>query len=299
MKLVFLGGGHFAVPALAELKKEFKIALVVTNPEKPVGRKQIPKPSAIELEAKKLGFPVETIEKIDENFIKKIQDINPLCFVIIDYGKILPQKLLDIPTKGAVNVHPSKLPKYRGASPLQSAILAGEKSTAISIMLIDDKMDHGPILMQKETAILPDDTYGSLYKRLSELYPNFLVESLKKYLLDEIKPVPQNDSLATFTKILNREDGKIDWLISAQKIEQMVRAYNPWPGTFTEFNNKNLKILNVSISKKDYQKNPGEIFKDEKLLIAKCGENSLVLERVQPEGKKPMSGEEFVRGYIK
>lgn len=302
-KIIFFGGSSiFAVPALKELAENFKIALVVTNPEKPFGRKQEPKPSMVENCANKLGLPVINIEKFTDDIFNKIKKIQPDFFVIVDYGKIIPQTLLNIPKIGAINVHPSPLPKYRGASPLQTAILNGDKETAFSIMLIDKQIDHGPILAQKKVEIFPGETYGSLYKRLSELYPVFLVETMKKHLSGEIKPVPQDDSKASFTKFLNREDGKIDWLESAEEIERMVRAYDPWPGTYTEFKNKKIKILQCHPERAERAEGshaPGQFFTFDKHLAAKCGKGVLILDKIQPEGKRPMSGEEFARGYLK
>lgn len=299
-KIIFFGTDEFAAPALGVLAKEFDISLAITMPPKPVGRKQTHMASPVEVAAKKLNLPVAAPHKFTDEIFEKIKGAQADFFVIVDYGKIIPQKLLDIPPQGAINIHPSKLPKYRGASPIQTAILNGDKETAISIMLIDDKVDHGPILAQKKVEILPNDTYSSLYKRLSELYPDFLIETLKKYLSGEIKPAPQDEALSTFTKLLSREDGKIDWSKTAPEIERMVRAYDPWPGTYTEWNGKRIKILKISVSSKDYlEKNLGDLFAAEKILTAKCGQGSLILKQVQPEGKRPMSGEEFIRGYLR
>lgn len=301
-KLVFFGGSSiFAVPALRKLAEDFEIVLVVTNPEKPVGRKQESRRSMVEDCAEKIGLSVINAEKFTDEIIKKIIGLSPDFFVIVDYGKIIPQKLLDIPPQGAINVHPSELPKYRGASPLQAAILNGEKETAFSIMLIDAKVDHGPILAQKKVEINKNETYGELYKRLSEMYPDFLVETLKKYLSGEIRPVPQDDSRATFSKFLKREDGKINWSKSAEEIGRMVRAYDPWPGTYTEWNGQRIKIFRVGTSFKLVPTNtyPGDLFVTDKKLAAQCGDGVLILEQIQPEGKRPMSGEEFIRGYLK
>jgi len=300
-KIIFFGGGKFAVPSLSVLAKKFNIALVVTNPEKPIGRKQIPEPSAVEIEAKKLGLPVTIAEKFDNIITDKIQAANPSFFIIIDYGKIIPQNILDIPPKGAINVHPSALPKYRGASPLQTAILNGDKETAITVMLADNEMDHGPILAQKKITIEDTDTYGSLYTRLSTTYPKFLITTAEEYLSGELKPKTQEHSKATFTKLLKRGDGHIDWNKSAEEIERMVRAYNPWPGTFYVFNQKNVKIIKSTIEHKNYpDKKISELFKTaDKKLAVKCGQETLIIDRVQPAGKRPMSGEEFARGYLK
>jgi len=272
-KIVFFGGGKFAAPSLNKLAVEFDIALVITNPEKPIGRHQIPEPSAVEIEAKKLNLAFINVKKFDSDIIEKIKNLQPDFFVVVDYGKIIPQNILDIPPRGAINIHPSKLPLYRGASPIQTAILNGDKETAISIMLIDTEIDHGPILAQTPVPIAPDDTYGSLYEKISYIYPDFLIETLKKYLAGEITPQEQKHDEATFTKLLKKDDGKIDWTKTPAEIERMVRAYNPWPGTWTEVGSKRVKILKARIE--------GE---------------KLIIEEVQPEGKKPMKYEEYLKG---
>ena len=301
-KIIFFGTNQFAVPSLQKLAESFDIGLVVTMPAKPAGRKQELRASAVELEAKKLGLNIISPKNLDDELIQKIKETNPLFYVVVDYGKIIPQEILDIPKKGAINIHPSKLPKYRGASPIQTAILNGEKETAISIMLMDEEMDHGPILAQKKAEILPDDNYPLLYSRLSESASDFLIETINKYLSGEIEPQSQDDGAATFTKILKREDGKIDWTKPALEIERMVRAYNPWPGTFTERGGKRIKILQASISPQNYpDKQPGQFFKTSSGELAiSCGQNtSLLIHNLQPEGKKPITGKEFIQGYLK
>lgn len=301
-KIIFFGVGKFAVPAIKKLKENFEIALVVTSPEKPVGRNRKITPSPVRIEAKKLNLKTLTVDKFIPEVIKKIKSATADLFVIIDYGKIIPQEVLKIAPHGAINVHPSKLPLYRGASPLQSAIANGEDQTAISIMLIDEEMDHGPILAQKITNIKPDDTYGLLYQRLSCEYPNFLIDTIKKYLERKIKPQEQNHSKATFTKILKREDGRINWNNNAKIIEKMIRAYNPWPGTFFEHEKKRIKVFQASASDKKYpNKKIGDIFKTESGNVAvACGQNTtLLIHRLQPEGKKELSEKEFIQGYLK
>ena len=318
-KIIFFGTNYFAVPSLQKLAEIFDISLVVTKPAKPVGRKQTLSPNPIEVTAKALKLNIISPLQLDKNTTNKLKNLNPDLFVVIDYGKIIPQKILDIPKKGAINIHPSELPKYRGATPIQTAILNGEKETAISIMLIDEKMDHGQILAQKKINILDNDTYKSLYSRLGELAPKLLVETIKKYLSGQIKPQEQNHNEATFTEILKRKDGEIDWNKPAEKIEQMVRAFDPWPGTFTRITalnktigypitngalqkSKRLKILKVSISLKNRSdKHLGQFFKTPKgKLAVACGQNTtLLINNLQPEGKKPMTGEEFIQGYIK
>lgn len=324
MNIIFFGTNQFAIPSLQKIAENFNVALVVTKPAKPVGRKQELQPSAIEIEAKKLGLSMVSPENLDDKTIEQIKEINPLFYVVADYGKIISKEILNIPKKGAINIHPSELPKYRGASPIQTAILNGDKETAISIMLMDEKMDHGPILAQKMKKILPDDNYLLLYNRLAESASDFLVETIKKYLSGEIKPQPQDDSAATFTKLLKREDGEIDWDKTSGEIEKMIRAYDPWPGTFVEqvpplsvrggqeglvnksptshSKSKRLKILKASLSSQNYpNKQPGQFFKTTNNQLAiTCGQNTtLLIHTLQPEGKKPISGKQFIQGYLK
>lgn len=303
-KIIFFGTNEFASHSLPILAENFDIELVITKPAKPFGRKQILQPSAVEVEAKKIGLKICEPAAFTQEIIEKIKNTGAKLFIVVDYGKIIPQEVLDMAEIGAINVHPSKLPKYRGASPIQSAILNGEKETAITIMLMDEQMDHGPILAQKKENILPQETYGELYNRLTRECGEFLKSTIIKYLAGEIKPQEQDHSKATFTKILKREDGEIDWNMSAEKIACQIRAFNPWPGSFCFYNNKRIKILSVSSIGKAYYSvqnhTPGQFFKTpQNKLAVSCGQNTtLLINKLQPEGKKPMTGEEFVRGYL-
>ncbi|MEA3272416.1 MAG: methionyl-tRNA formyltransferase [Patescibacteria group bacterium] len=225
--LIFFGTPEFATPSLKALQKKFKV------------------------------FQPKNITEIPAN-----TDIA----VVAAYGHIIPKKILEIPKFGFLNIHPSLLPKYRGPSPIQNAILNGDKETGVSIMLLDKKMDSGPILAQKKVKINENETYETLRNRLAEIGAKLLIKTLLDYVSGKIKPKPQNHKKATYTKLLKREDGKIDWSKPAEEIERMVRAYHPWPGTWTELNGKRLKII---------------------------------LNRVQLEGKKEMSLDEFLRGYVK
>lgn len=221
----------------------------------------------------------------------------PTAFVVVSYGKILPQWLLDIPEKGCVNVHASLLPRWRGASPIQAAIAVGDKMTGITIMLMDALLDHGPILAQVEEPILDTDTGGSLHDKLSEHGADILPNVLADYLEGRIEPREQDHVLATECGILSRDDGKIDWYWTSNKIERLVRAYNPWPGTWMELDGKRLKILAARIRPNCDSCRPGEMFTWKGRPSMACSHGT-VLEfvTVQPEGKKPMSGEEFMRG---
>ena len=210
---------------------------------------------------------------------KKIKGLKPDLIIVASYGKIIPKEILEIPKYGALNVHPSLLPKYRGPSPIQTAILNGDKETGITIILMDEKIDHGEIISNFEFRILKKFTYQELSRKLAQLGVKLLVETIPKWIKEEIKPKPQDHSKATYTKILKREDGKIDWSKPSPEIEKQIRAFNPWPGTFTFIRHKN-KTLRIKVLEADISK-----------------DNKLIIKKLQPEGKKAMSFEEFKRGY--
>jgi len=272
--IIFIGTSSFAITTLEELiENGYEILAVITAPDKPVGRKQELTPSPIKEIALKYNLLTFQPEKISE-VEKEISQLKPDLIITSSYGQIIPKNILDIPKKESLNLHPSLLPKYRGPSPIQTAILNGEKVTGITIIKMDEKMDHGPIIAQQETNINPDDTYESLEDKLSEEITKLLIEILPRYFKNKIQPEIQDESRATYTKILTRDDGKIDLKENAEEIERKVRAFSPWPGTWTEINNQRVKILKVKIKN-----------------------NFLSLELIQPAGKKPMTGEEFFRGH--
>jgi len=211
---------------------------------------------------------------------KKIKELKPDLVIIASYGKIIPKDILEIPKYGCLNIHPSLLPKYRGPSPIQTTILNGDKKTGVTIILMDEKIDHGPILGQRELEFsIFNFQFSKLHNKLAELGVKLLIETIPKWIKGEIKPKLQDESKATYTKILKRQDGKIDWSKPAQEIERQIRAFNPWPGIFTFIKHKNkklrVKILQAEISK----------------------DNKLIIKKLQPEGKRPMTFEEFKRGY--
>jgi len=264
-KIVFIGTPRFGAIVLEKLIPIYKPILVITNPDKPRGRNNTVSPSPVKELALKNNIPVQ-------------HDFNNIeCDLIITaaYGKIIPENILNIPTYKAINIHPSLLPKYRGPSPIQTAILNGEKETGVSIMVMDKEMDHGPILAQTKHKIAG---YPTLEKELAEKGAELLIDIIPKYIKGEIKPKEQDHTKATFSKIIKKEDGKIDWNKSSQEIEQQVKAFNPWPGTFTfdKKSGKRIKILEVKVSN-----------------------NELIIEKVQPEGKKPMDYNDYLKGNDK
>ena len=284
-KIIFIGTSQFAVLPLENLiKKKYNIIKVITAPDKPTGRKQEITPSPIKQIALKYKLPLSQPEKIAEITLE-ISKLKPDLIVLAAYGKIIPKDILGIPKFGCLNLHPSLLPKYRGPSPMQTAILNDDKKTGLTIMLMDEKIDHGPIIAQKNMAIASDENYQTLEKKLAQLAANFLIEIIPQYLRNKIKPQSQNESQASYTKILTRQDGQIDWQQSAQVIARKIRAFYPWPGAWTDFNGKRTKILKAKAVDK----------KQEATLPTKKG--FLFLEIVQPAGKNPMTGQEFFRGH--
>jgi methionyl-tRNA formyltransferase len=294
-----MGTPDFSVPSLLSLSKLANIVAVVTQPDKKVGRKQVISQSPVKKVALENKIEVLQPEKVRGNaeFIQRVKDLNPDLIVVVAYGFILPQEILDIPRFGVINIHASILPKYRGASPIQTAILNGDKETGVAIMLIDDKMDTGPLLSQRTITINNNDNFESLHDKLSQLGADLLSDTLPKYISGEIKPVSQNESEATYCKILTKEDAKIDWNKSAEEIERQVRALTPWPGTFTNWGNRALKVLKVTNNNNNDNYNIGEIFKFEDGIAVKCGNGILQILELQLEGKKPMSAKEFLNGY--
>ncbi len=272
--IIFIGTSSFAITTLEELiENGYEILAVITAPDKPVGRKQELTPSPIKEIALKYNLVIFQPEKISE-VKEKISQLNPDLIITSSYGQIIPKNIIDIPKKGSLNLHPSLLPKYRGPSPIQTAILNGEEVTGVTIIKMDEKMDHGPIITQQETNINPNDTYESLENKLSDQITDLLIKTLPRYFKNKIQLKIQDESKATYTKILTRDNGKIDLQKDVQEIERKVRAFSPWPGTWTEINNQRVKILKVKIKN-----------------------NLLSLELIQPAGKKPMTGEEFFRGH--
>lgn len=302
-KIIFFGTSSFAIPSLRSLltDQRFEVVGVVTQPDRPVGRHAELTPPDIKrfLIEQHASIEIHQPEKLKEEAFKSwIESVGRECdaFVVVSYGKILPPWLLDLPKRGIVNVHGSLLPRWRGAAPIQAAIASGDSMSGVTVMLIDADLDHGPILGQAEEPITATDTGASLHDRLADLGGTILVPTLVEYLEGRIIPKEQNHAKATTCRTLTREDGKLDVSKTAEELERMIRAYDPWPGTWTEWNGKRLKIFSVSISNKT-EETSGTIFlKDGKTLLA-CGEGTaLELTRVQPEGKKEMRGEEFSNG---
>ena len=296
-KINFFGTDNFGAGILMALiaSKNFEIVNVFAMPDKPAGRKQETKPSAVKIIAQANNLKIVTPESFKNfDFCKYKTDLNIVC----DYGIIIPKKVLDTPTHGSINIHPSLLPRYRGATPIESALINGDSETGVSIMLMDEKMDHGALLTQEQLPINSSDDYLTLAKKLNELAGKMIVNLIPHFVKGEIVPVPQNDNQATFCYPLTRADGKINWQDSAQKIYNQFRGTYPWPGVWTTWDNKRLKILRIAGVEK-ITLEPGLIKFLNNQIIVGAGVDSIKILELQLEGKKPMLADEFINGYQK
>ena len=295
MRIVFIGSGEIGVPTLRVLlNSEHELVGIVTQPDKPVGRAQQIEPPPIRKAVTATNTALLQPVKIkDPQAIEEIRALKPDVIVVMAYGQILPPDVLEIPKIVCLNLHASLLPRWRGAAPVQAAIVAGDRETGITVMYMDEGLDTGDILFQRKSEIQPDDTGGSLHDRLGRIAPDALLESLRMLATGTAPRMPQNNTVATYAPKLKREHGKIDWSEPAQAIERKIRAFNPWPGAFTEINGRHLKIFSASII--DLSGQPGEILGSEKLVIA-AATGALSLNEVQLEGKRRMSAAEFLRG---
>jgi methionyl-tRNA formyltransferase len=293
MKIVFFGTPAFSVLTLQKLVDAgIKPVAIVTAPDKPKGRGYKRASPPVKIFADDRGIPVFQPEKLDEDFRFRILDCKPDMFVVASYGKILPISLLNIPSKGALNAHPSLLPQYRGASPIQTALLNGDEKTGVTLILMDEKMDHGPILAQRELNVsISHYLFPDLHNKLADLGGSMLVETLPKWLAGEITPRYQEHEKATFTKLFTKEDGRIEWQKPAIEIDRMVRALNPWPGTWTMTNGKRIKILAGHSSEEPCQNEPGAVIKKDGALAVCTGHGIYTIETLQWEGKAPKAGD--------
>jgi methionyl-tRNA formyltransferase len=301
MKLVFCGTPQFAVPALQRLAAaRFRVQLVVTQPDRAQGRGMELAAPPVKQAAQKLSLPVVQPERIknNEEFQKQLADLAPDAIIVVGYGRIIPPWMLALPPRGNINVHASLLPKYRGAAPIQWAIANGESVTGVTTMLLNEGLDTGDILLQRETQILPEDTSVTLSPRLAELGADLLMETLHGLERGDIHPVPQDHTRASVAPILKKEDGQVDFRRDAAEIHNRLRGFQPWPGAYTHFRGKNLKIIAARPVEGVSNLSPGELRIGGKKLFAGCGRGTVLeLLQLQPEGSKVISGREFVSGY--
>lgn len=302
MALIFFGTPQFAVPSLKALIDEKEdISLVVTQPDKMKGRGHILSAPPVKELALSNNIKVFQPLKIrDENFYKELRSVNPEFIIVVAYGKILPKEILDMPKFGCINVHASLLPKYRGAAPIQWALLRGEKVTGVTIMLMDKGLDTGDVLLKSELEIKSDDNTETLFEKLSGVGAKVLIETIKGMRAGNIKPMPQTGDVS-YAPPLKKEDGKIDWNRTAEELACFVRGMYPWPSAFCYLNNERIKVIKVRRQTTDDRSQktmvPGRIFKaSDRELIVETGKGLLFIEGLQPEGKKAMSAVSFLAG---
>lgn len=303
-RIIFFGTPAFSViTAKALIAAGLAPIAIVTSPDKLAGRGKAPTHPLLKGLALAEHIPCLQPERLrDEALAAQLQNLSPDVFVVASYGKIIPETILQIPPRGTVNVHPSLLPRHRGASPIQTAILQGDAATGVTLMLTDTEMDHGPIIANA-TFQLPSShvTYTELHDELALLGGQMLVETLPKWLRGEITPKEQDHSQATFTRLFTKEDGKIDWTKSAAEIDRLVRALETWPQAWTVWNKNGtplvLKILSGRVSGEKSPVTPGTIIKEKNGELAVCTQDNLYnVMTVQPPGKRPMSGKDFLNG---
>lgn len=303
IRLVFMGTPELSAQLLqALLENNYRVVGVVTQPDKPAGREQQSLPSPVKKIAAGANIPVLTPARLDEAFLEAFKAWKPDLVIVVAYGRILPAGVLSIPGFGCLNIHASLLPRWRGASPIQNALLAGDTETGVTLMQMDQGVDTGPLIAQAKIPVAPDDTAEVLQKKVVDAGRELLLATLPAWIERKITPAPQNDTIATLCQLIEREDGRVVWSESAESIYNRYRALSPWPGIFT-FWKKNdalmrLKLLAVSFQKQSPQMDYalGEVFELGEKIGVRTGEGVVFLEAVQLEGKTPLPIQEFLAG---
>lgn len=308
MRIVFIGTSEFAVPILQTIKEQtdWNVVLVVTEPAKPAGRKQKIVESPVCVYAKSAGLKIITPPSLKSAEVAdEIKSVQPDVMIVAAYGKIIPPEVFNLPPHKTINVHPSLLPKLRGPSPIQTALLEGLKETGVSLMIIDEQVDHGPILSQDGFPIVSDDTYLILEKNLSQLGADMLIRDLPQHISGELKPQEQNHDQTTFTQKISKEYGRTDWQkMSSDDVHNLWRAYIKWPGIHTFFRNgtgKNIRLKLIELEKWPTpdvgQRLPGEAFVSDHNLYITCRKGAVKITKLQPESSKILTAKEFLNGH--
>jgi methionyl-tRNA formyltransferase len=295
-RIVFMGSPEFALPVLRQLAERCLVVGVVTQPDRPAGRGRLLTPPPVKLLADELHIPVIQPKRLGEaEALAQLREWAPDLVVVSAFGQILRPAVLDLPKYGCINVHASLLPRWRGAAPIQAAILNGDAETGITIMLMDPGVDTGQILSQKTLPISADDTAGTLAEKLSVLGADLLMKTLHQYLHSELKPRAQDDSLASYAPMIKKEDGLLDFSHPAIELERCVRAYNPWPGAYTYWNNLILKVHRAHVVDTSFEQSGRRIIYKNFPAIT-CSNGLLVFDELLPAGRTIQSGLEFLRG---
>lgn len=300
MRVVFMGTPDFAVKTLEAIIKEgHEVAGVVTQPDKPKGRGKNMQFTPVKEIAVARGIPVYQPVRVKEpEFIEELKKMNPEVIVVVAFGQILPKEILDMPKYGCVNVHASLLPKYRGAAPIQWAVIDGEKESGVTTMFMEEGLDTGDMLKKTVVPLDKDETGGSLHDKLATAGANLLIETLKELEEGTAIRTKQDDTLSNYAKMLDKHLGHIDFTKSAEEIERLIRGLNPWPSAFTGINGKTLKIWAATVINKEAEGSCGEVVEvNQDSILVKTGKGLLQLNEVQLEGKKRMETDAFLRGY--
>jgi methionyl-tRNA formyltransferase len=298
-RIVFMGTPDFAVPSLHILMdKGYKVVGVITQPDRPVGRKRVLTPPPVKVAAEKMGLPVFQPERLREpEAVARFLEMEPDLVVTAAYGQLLPEEVLRAPKHGCINVHASLLPKYRGGAPIHHALINGEKETGVTIMYMVKELDAGDILSQQAIPITDEDDVGTLHDRLAKVGADLLVKTLPPLLEGTIQAIPQNPAEVTYAPNIRREDEKIDWNRPARDLFNQVRGLRPWPVAFTLWKGKPLKIWRALVLETEAVEPPGTVLRvDEAGVAVAAGENALLIKELQPAGKKRMTADQFARG---
>ncbi len=298
MRLVFLGTGSLGLPTLRALAHSHQILAVFTQPDRPAGRGLKLKTPPVKIVAQELKLPVHQPAKIQRE-VEAIRALSPDALVIVAYGQILSKELLDVPRLGCVNLHASLLPKYRGAAPIQWALMEGETKTGVTTLLLDEGLDTGPILLQRECPISEEDTAGTLGERLAQLGADLVRETLEGLEMGRLTPRPQDPSQASYAPKIPKELERLNWTKGARTLFNLIRALSPAPGAYTLYQGRRLKIYRSrALASSIGEPEPGTVIDfGPQGPIVQTGQGALELLEVQPEGRRPMSGLDFARGY--
>jgi len=300
--IVFMGTPDFSVPSLeALINSDFRVLAVYTQPDRKAGRGQQVTSSPVKKFAVSHGLEVVQIEKFKiEGTVEELDAFSPDLIVVAAFGLLLPSEVLSVPKLGCINVHPSLLPMHRGASPIATTILCGDNVAGVTIMMMDAGMDTGPILNQRDVPVADNDTTGSLGAELARLGAQLLIETLPSWIEGRIKPKPQDESRATATRMIKKEDGEVDWRLSTVELWRRIRAFDPWPGSYTIWRGHRLKLTKVLPIYGERSDKPGKVIvlptNEPAALGVQTGDGVLGLVRLQLAGKRELTAEEFIRG---
>jgi methionyl-tRNA formyltransferase len=298
-RIIFMGTPQFAVPTLERIIREkYEILSVVTQPDRPKGRGRKLAPSPVKAVAQENNLGILQPERLDDRFLEAIVSLRPDLFVVVAFGQIIPGKVLSSARWGGINIHASLLPRYRGSAPIQWAIINNERTTGLTTMFMDEGLDTGPILLKKEVDILEGETAGELHDRLADLAPDLLIRTLQGLAGGTIREIAQDDSLATYTSKLTKEQGLIDWSWPAERLYGLIRGLDPWPGASTYYNGKPLKLFRCLLADTSRKySTPGRV-RDftERGLEIETGRGTVIVNEFQSPGKRRLPAREFIQG---